>query len=144
MDHIALSLNITPLADCQLAALREVIDLQEHSVKDTSPFNADWFNLIRRENGKNSALINKWNGSEQQKEFLRRTLKGRNISWGDQITKAKSHGPYQIDLDGVCYNILSINKFAKEHNLNAASLRFSLWNGTRTKTKGKLVQVVKI
>lgn len=82
-----------------------------------------------------------WNGSDAQKKMLSSKLEGRTIHWGDTITEAKSDGPYVITLNGHEFITLSINKFAKEHGLNTATLRNSLWNNKTCHSKGHIVNV---
>lgn len=144
MDNIANCLDLIPLSDQTLDDINDAVKNHQHDIMDTSPFNAEWFKPIRQANAKNSMLVNVWNGSQQQKDMLSKKLKGRVVTWGDEITKTKSDGPYRIIVDGVSHTTLSINKFAKQYNMNAASLRFSLWNNRLVKTKNKTVQVTKI
>ena len=144
MDNIATVLGITPQPQPLFDELAKTCKVFLCDATDTSPFNSEWFKPIRVENGKNSSLVKKWNGSKQQKEFLQRTFKNRKITWGEQITVAKSHGPYLIELDGKIFTTLSINKFAKQHNLNFSSLRHSLHVGKSVKTKNCNVTVTKI
>jgi hypothetical protein len=143
MDSIAKALGITPQPQVFFEDLEKTCSTMSCSSVDVSPFNSEWFKPIRVENGKNSNLVKEWNGSTQQKEFLQRTLKNRKINWGDQITNAKSHGPYSIDLDGVLFTTLSINKFAKEHGLNFSSLRNSLSTKQPVRSKNHTVTVIK-
>jgi len=144
MDNIATALGLNPQSQTFLNKITEMCKMLPHDVTNISPFNSEWFKPIRVENGKNSSLVKYWNGSEQQKEFLRRTFKNRKITWGNQITVAKSHGPYSIIVDGQIFTTLSINKFAKEHSLNFSSLRNSLYTGKYVKSKNCTVMVTKI
>jgi hypothetical protein len=96
------------------------------------------------ERSKTSLLVTKYNGSDEQKTMLREKMKGRDITWGQSITDAKSDGPYLISVNGAQYQTMSINKFAKEHGLNTASLRLSLWENKQVKSKGRIVSVSKV
>ena len=142
IDTMARCLGVEPLDENTLHIIQTHYNVAEHSIVDTSPFNQSWFNSFRIENGKNSNLVNKWNGSIEQRDFLRQKFKGRNITWGEKITEAKSAGIYKIIMDGVCYETHSLNKFANTFSLNAASLRNSLWNKKTAITKGRTVTVV--
>jgi hypothetical protein len=145
MDHIAESLGMTPIP----TVLLQEIDSHVQQIKNTTEipkigFCSPIMIPFLREQGKVSYLVTKWNGSEEQKRFLRDTLKGRNITWGEEITKAKSDGPYQIIMNNVSYTTLSINKFAKEHGLNTSSMRLSLKNSKSVQSKGRTVMVSKV
>jgi hypothetical protein len=144
MDYIAAKLGLNPLSQTFLNEITEMCNMLPRNGTNISPFNSEWFKPIRVENGKNSNLVKSWNGSEQQKEFLRRTLKNRKITWGNQITTAKSHGPYSITVNGQKFTTLSINKFAREHSLNFSSLRNSLYTEKSVKSKNRTVTVTKI
>lgn len=144
MDCIAEHLNLAPIDP----AVMWEIELSVCEAKSTKTITKIGFCSplmipILRERGKKSHLITKWNGSEEQKRFLRESLKGRNITWGEEITKAKSDGPYKIVMDAKEYTTLSINKFAKEHGLNTASMRLSLKHNKHVQSKGRTVMVSK-
>ena len=105
--------------------------------------------IIKSKESKQQYLSGKglarWNGSVEQKEFLQRSRKGIVFTEQhcEQISRSKSDGPYEIIVDGKSHVTLSINKFAKEHNLNTATLRNSLWNNTQAYSKGHHIEVKK-
>ena len=141
-DTISLFLDVSPLCEELLVEINQAVQSNNHKIKDISPFNQPWFKEIRSENGKRSDLINTWNGSKEQKEFLKIKFKDRKITWGDKITKAKSHGTYKITMDSEVFYTPSINKFAVEHGLNSYSLRGSLRKKNHVLSKGRLVSVL--
>ena len=142
MDNIAITLGLSELNIKQLEDITAVVNNAEHTIQDTSPFHAGWFQEIRKQNGREGFLVKHWNGSNEQKRHLRLIMKNRKITWGDNITQSKSNGTYQININGVDYFTASINKFCKQHGLNSATLRNSLWNKTTNKSKGRSIRVV--
>lgn len=101
--------------------------------------------LRKEEYKKGNNPLAKWNGSPEQKTFLKEKFKDRPITWGDEISKAKSQGPYYILMNDFQYYWEGgLNGFAKKHNLNARSLKLSLKNNKPTTTKGHIVSVSKV
>jgi len=96
------------------------------------------FNYYQKQIG-----LAKWNGSKQQKELLSKTHSNKHVSddTKQRITLAKSNGPYIITKNNQLFETFSINKFAKQHGLNATSLRCSLWNNRIVKSKGYYISV---
>lgn len=94
--------------------------------------------------GKNP--LSKWNGTEEQKKYLSDLFKNqrKTIKWGDQISIAKSKGPYNIEIDGqkTTY-FFGLNKIAKILNVNNASLKISLKENRYVNSKGKKIKVTK-
>lgn len=94
-------------------------------------------------NYKNSALA-KWNGSKEQKLFLKKLYTGRPCTWKEKVSLTKSSGLYNINIDGINYSYHSIKGFAKKYNLNSRSLFLSLKNNKLVHTKGHYVRVEKL
>lgn len=93
-------------------------------------------------NGKNP--LSKWNGSQEQKDMISNLRKGKVLPWTPKIAEAKSHGPYIITVDSVEYiHKTGLNSFAKQFNLNSASLRSAFYSGKPKKLKVHIVTVRK-
>ncbi len=128
-----------------LPAIEVDVNLDGHEQFGASyePFNDYEFMLpIRKENGKNSWLVNTNNGSKEQKEHLKNIYKNRNITWGDNISIAKAKTKTTALVNGVLTQIPNIAKFAKQNNLNPGTLRLAYKHKRTCVSKGITVEFI--
>jgi len=137
MRSIGIALDITPIDIVDDSNIED-----ELFISKKEPFQDNVFmHEFRVENGKNSWLVNKYNGSDQQKNHLTALYKNRDITWGNKISDAKSKTSMKLRFNGQVVSIKNICEFALDNNLNPGTLRLALKRGSgKCKTKGNLIE----